>query len=442
MARKRRRRLPEGEFSVTIGELSHTGNGVAKVDNKAVFVAGGLPGEEVKIKYTKTNRNYDNAKAVEILKPSPDRVAPQCPHFMTCGGCVLQHLDHNKQIIHKEKILLNELKHNAKSTPKSIIPPVVGQPFGYRHKARLGVRVVPQKGGALVGFRELNSNFLAVMDSCEVLHPQVGRKINALQSLIDNLEIGNQIAQIEVSVGENACILVFRNLAQLPETDIETLDKFGLEHGFHIHTQSGGPDTVEPLLPAHKTELSYSLDDLEFRFSPNNFTQVNFAINRKMVSQAIDNLDLSPDDKVLDLFCGLGNFTLAISQHAKEALGVEAVQSLVDDAYRNARLNSIGNVEFKVFDLQGDDMSAPWLDEPWDKVLLDPPRSGAKEILPLIAKIKPKLIVYVSCNPATLARDTAILVHDYGYVLDKAGVLDMFPHTAHVESMAVFMVAE
>ena len=437
--RKKRNQIPQGEFEVDIIDLSHNGKGVAKLEEKAVFVAGALPQETVSIKFIKVKRSYSEAINISTIKHSKDRVTPKCQYFMLCGGCVLQHLEPKQQIVFKQKNLIEEFKKSGKIAISNKLEPLTDLIWGYRRKARLGVRVVDKKGGALVGFREIGSSFITVMDSCEVLHPKIGKKIKELRTLINTMIIGNKIAQIELAMGDNDCVLVFRNLEDLPESDVILLDEFGKQNDFFIYTQSGGPETVQPLNSQHQVQLNYKVHDISFDFNPNNFTQINSAMNIKMIDQALKYLNLRSTDRVLDLFCGLGNFTLPIAQKCQQVLGLEGSKSLVNDALNNARKNNINNAEFKVIDLQNENIEAKWLHEKWNKILLDPPRSGAKEIMPVIAKLVPEVIVYISCNPATLARDANILVNHNNYTCSHLGVMDMFPHTTHIESMAVFI---
>jgi 23S rRNA (uracil1939-C5)-methyltransferase len=305
----------------------------------------------------------------------------------------------------------------------------------------LGVKYVAKKGGALVGFREKQSGYLTVMDSCLVLHPAVGERIEDLRSLISSLDSCDKIAQIEVACDDTQCLLVFRNMEPLSDGDIDKLDNFGKEKDLKIYLQPKGPDTVVPLNELHQTVLSYRLDsfDLEYNFLPTDFTQVNSEINQRMIPIAIEMLELTKDDEVLDLFCGIGNFTLPIAQQAGVVVGVEGDEALVERARSNATTNELENAEFYTVDLQDEESGGVWLNSRYSKVLIDPPRSGALEIVQKMVKIKPQRIVYVSCNPATLARDADELVNNQGYTMVSAGVMDMFPHTAHVESIALFV---
>lgn len=440
MSRRKRKPLPATPVRVSIESLNHEGRGVGRVDGKTVFIAGALPGEEVEFTYSAMHRNFDEGVAVNIPVASPERVAPRCPHFNVCGGCAMQHLAPDAQIAYKQKVLLDDFRHIGKVQPAEIVPPLRGPHWGYRRKARLGVKYVSKKGKVLVGFRERSSPFLAELTRCEVLHPSVGERIEALGTLIGSLSVRNKIAQIEVAVDDTQTALALRNLAELSEDDKARVKAFAIEHNIHIYLQPGGADSLQALWP-QQIQLRYVLDsyDVSFGFKPGDFTQVNTNINRQMIDRAIEMLELTPQDRVLDLFCGLGNFTLPLARRCREVVGVEGEAKLVERARANAAENQLGNVQFHAADLAGDLEHSPWWKQGFDKVLLDPPRSGAQETLAHIAKMKVGRIVYVSCNPSTLARDAGILVNEYGYKLVQAGVMDMFPHTAHVESIALFV---
>jgi len=441
MGRRRRKPLPQEPIEATIESLSHDGKGIAhNEEGKVVFISGALPGEVVRYKMTGRRRSFDSGEVVEVITASADRVEPPCPHFNGCGGCSLQQMAPSAQIAFKQQSLIDNFERLGHVSPEQVLPPLTDQNHGYRRKARLGVRYVPKKGGALVGFREKSSGYLTVMDSCRVLVPEVGERIADLRALITDLEQCNKIAQIEVACDDAECILVFRNLEPLPEADLQKLDQFGEQHGLKIYLQPKGPDSVVPLNERHAMTLSYGLEafDLNYQFLPTDFTQVNAGINRKMVPMAVEMLDLNGEDEVLDLFCGLGNFTLPIARTAGVVVGVEGDEALVQRARDNADRNEITNAEFYAVDLQDEETGGVWLNDRYSKVLLDPPRSGALEIVQKMGQIKPERIVYVSCNPSTLARDADELVNNQGYRLVSAGVMDMFPHTAHVESIALF----
>ena len=442
MGRRRRKPLPQEPIEATIESLAHDGKGIAhNEEGKVVFISGALPGEQIRYKMTGRRRSFDSGEVVEVITPATDRVEPPCPHFNGCGGCSLQQMEPKAQIAFKQQSLLDNFERLGKVTPETVLPPLTDLDHGYRRKARLGVRYVPKKGGALVGFREKSSGYLTVMDSCRILVPAVGERIHDLRQLISSLEQCNKIAQIEVACDDDQCVLVFRNLEPLPAGDLDKLDQFGQQHDLRIYLQPKGPDSVAPLNEAHQTTLTYRLEqfDLQYRFLPTDFTQVNGGINQKMIPLAVSMLELTPEDEVLDLFCGLGNFTLPIAKQAKTVVGVEGDEALVQRARDNAKLNGIDTAEFYAVDLQDEETGGIWLNDRYNKVLLDPPRSGALEIVQKMGKINPDRIVYVSCNPATLARDADELVNNQGYRLVSTGVMDMFPHTAHVESIALFV---
>lgn len=440
MARRRRGpKLPSEPVRVMIDDLSHDGRGVAHIDGKTVFIEGALKGEEVDFIYVEKKRHYDVGVAQTIHQAAPERVEPRCAVFGICGGCAMQHMAAEAQILAKQQVLLENFSRIGKVQPRTILPPLTGPHWGYRRKARLGVRYVEKKGKVLIGFREKRKPYIAEMARCEVLHPSVGEKLELLAQMIGSLQARDRIAQIEVAVDDEHSALVLRNLSPLERADKEALIAFAQGEGFCLFLQPGGPDTVSPLWP-EAIQLSYTLPefDVHFDFSPTGFTQVNTDINRKMVPYAIEMLQLEPDERVLDLFCGLGNFTLPLARRAREVVGVEGSEELVRLARANAAANGIDNVSFHAADLAKEVELLPWWKEGFDKVLLDPARDGAMEAIPHIARLGVKRIVYVSCNPATLARDAGILVNEYGYRLEQAGVMDMFPHTAHVESIALF----
>ncbi len=442
---RRRKKLPQEPVSAKIESLSHEGRGIAHVEGKTVFVNGALPGEDALFQYKKQRPKYDEAHALEITNPAAERVDAKCEFFGLCGGCSLQHMQHDFQIEHKQSVLMEQLTHIGKVKPKSVIPPLTGPQWGYRRKARLGVKYVEKKERVLVGFREKYSPFIADMNSCEVLHPSVASLIEPLQCLITELSLIKQIPQIEVAVGDEVTALIFRHLADFTDEDKEKLTSFAEHHQVDIYLQSGGLDSVVPLEGSTPRQLSYELPefDLTMNFLPIDFTQVNIEINRAMVPRALELLEVNSEDRVLDLFCGIGNFTLPLARKAAIVLGIEGEHSLVERAKQNAELNNISNVEFRAIDLANEQLfdemlSEDFLKGEFNKLLLDPARNGAREV---IEKMNLKLvekIVYVSCNPATLARDAGILVNDKDFKLEQAGIMDMFPHTTHVESIAVF----
>jgi 23S rRNA (uracil1939-C5)-methyltransferase len=437
--RNRKQRLPAPVERISVESLAHDGRGVARVEGKTVFIEGALAGEQVGFVYLATHKNFDEALATDIHLASPDRVAPRCAHYGVCGGCSLQHLQADAQIRARQQVLLDNLQRIGHVAPETVLEPMTAPVWGYRSKARLGVKHVIKKGRVLVGFREKRAPYLADLSRCEVLHPSVGEHLAELCELIAQLEARARIAQIEVAVAEDVTALVFRHLDPLTGADRGQLQEFARRHGFHVYLQPAGPDSIHPLEPADSV-LAYLLPEqaLEIRFLPGDFTQVNRAINRQMVTRVLDMLALDRADTVLDLFCGLGNFTLPMARLAGQVVGVEGEAGLVARALDNARLNGLDNVSFQVANLFEDQRNAAWAGVAYNKVLLDPPRSGAAEILPVLGNIHPQRIVYVSCHPGTLARDAGLLVNEFGYRLRAAGVMDMFPHTAHVESIALF----
>ncbi|QIK38136.1 23S rRNA (uracil(1939)-C(5))-methyltransferase RlmD [Caldichromatium japonicum] len=430
--------LPE-PIETDIETLTPEGRGIARINGKTVFVDGALPGERVCLRYTRLQRRFDEAVAEVILTPSPQRVVPRCPHFGVCGGCTLQHLDPSAQIRFKQAGLAETLERIGKVSPERWLDPLTAGHWGYRRKARLGVRHVLKKGRVLIGFRERQGSLLADLRHCAVLHPLVGEHLVALAAAIADLTIRDQVPQIEMAMGDGPGVLVVRAMRSPSPEDIERLLRFAAETGLHIYLQEGGIETIRPL-PEQGVDLHYSLpgQGIEIGFQPADFTQVNLELNRKMVDQAIALLAPQPDDRVLDLFCGLGNFTLPLARYAREVIGVEGDPGLVERALLNARRNGLENVRFYTADLQADTIIPPWGEGSFDKALIDPPRSGAWAVLDWLPRLGVERLVYVSCYPATLARDAGHLVHGLGYRLCEAGVMDMFPHTSHVESIALF----
>lgn len=428
-------------FTVDIESMSHEGRGIANINRATTFVTGALIQEQATCRITKKHKNYNEAQAVEILKASPERVTPECAHFNMCGGCSLQHMNYDSQIQLKQKTLLDQLNHFGKVTPEEILPPLSGNPWGYRRKARLGVRYIKNKEKLLVGFREKLSNKLADIQSCPVLHPHVGKNIQNLAELIASLTAYDHVPQIEVAVGDKETALVIRHLIALSAEDVQKLMQFGEKHHFQIYLQPNAPGKLQKIWPQDNNDkLSYSLQshNLTMQFHPLDFIQVNGEMNQLMLDRAIELLDLQQNDSVLDLFCGLGNFTLPIARKTQHVTGVEGGHEMVIRAQENAAFNSIKNVEFHAANLAEPSDSVTWMKKKYDKILLDPPRTGAKEIIEFFPKLGAKRIVYVSCNPATLARDAGILVYNQGYKLKKVGVINMFPHTSHIEAVAVF----
>lgn len=424
-----------------VHSLSHDGRGIATVNSKTTFISGALPNETVTYKITRRRSNYHDADVVEVLTPSVERVTAPCKHFGVCGGCSLQHMSTDTQLALKQQTLLDQLKHFGQVQPEHILAPLNADSIGYRRKARLGVKYVIKKEKLLVGFREKSSNYLAELQSCAVLHPAIGQRFSELSELILSLELFMNIPQIEVAIGDTDVALVFRHLADMSQADTNKLKAFGEKYQFHIYLQPNPPAKVHQIWPETQPErIAYTLPDekLEFLFHPLDFTQINLEMNRLMVKQALRLLDLKSTDKVLDLFSGIGNFTLPIAKYAQHVTGVEGGMEMVARATANAQHNGITNVDFHAANLMEPVTSAPWMKAQYDKILIDPPRAGAKEMLPFINQFGAQTIVYVSCNPATLARDAGELVNKHGYRLTHAGIMNMFPHTSHIEAMAVF----
>lgn len=426
--------------AIDVYALSHDGRGIATIEDKKTFVSGALPNEKVTCRITQKKSSFYEAQLLNVIQATSERATPPCQHFGVCGGCSLQHMSTALQLTFKQNTLLEQLKHFGKVAPNEILPPLQAETLGYRRKARLGVKFVIKKNKLLVGFREKSSRYLADLEKCVVLHPSVGERFAELSTLIASLSCYSEIAQIEVAIGDIDVALVFRHLVNLTEDDREKLIAFGKQYQFQIYLQPNAPALIEKLWPEdNHPRLAYSLPafDLEFLFHPLDFTQVNLTMNRLMVNQAIQLLDIGTSDRVLDLFCGIGNFSLPIARRAKEVVGVEGSAEMVKRASENALHNGILNASFYVTNLE-EMARASFPQTSYDKILLDPPRVGAAGILPSLAKFYAKKIVYISCNPATLARDAGELVHKLGYTLTHAGIMNMFPHTAHIEAIAVF----
>lgn len=440
MSRGKRRRKPAERGIIDIVDLASNARGVGHVDGKAVFVADTLPGERALYRPTKRKKDYEEASLETLFSASDKRVTPRCAHFGVCGGCALQHAGENAQLEFKQGQLMAALERVGKVTPDTVLAPLVDARWGYRRRARLGVKYVPKKGGTLVGFRERGAPFIALLERCEVLVPSVGDHLTDLAALIDGLSIRERLPQIEVAAADNAVALVFRVLDTPTDADCESLRAFGARFGFSIYLQPGNEDTIAPL-DADAPALYYDLPahDARLYFQPNDFVQIHAGINARMVDQALDLLDVQEDHSVLELFSGLGNLSVPLARRAARVVTVEGDAGLVERARANAHSNGVDNIEAHVANLFEPPADASWMREPVDRVLIDPPRSGAAEMLGAIAATGAQRIVYCSCHPATLARDAGELVHRYGYRLTHAGVMDMFPHTAHVESMAVFV---
>ncbi|MDI9246113.1 23S rRNA (uracil(1939)-C(5))-methyltransferase RlmD [Marinobacter sp. CHS3-4] len=441
MSRRRRKQLPQEPVRCTIETLSHDGRGIARDNGKTQFVDGALPGETVMAKMIGSRSKFDELRTLEVLEAAEDRMTPPCDFADLCGGCSLQHMDGDAQIRFKEQTLKEHFAHFGGIEPEEWVSPMRSEPLGYRRKARLGVKHVPARDSVLVGFREKRNSFLTDIDRCVVLDPRIGERITPLRELLYGLDAYRRIPQVEVACGDDVAVMVFRNMDDLSDGDRQALIEFGQAHELHIYLQPKGPDTVHRIWPEGDgpERLKYQLEEfgLTLSFHPMDFTQVNAELNRNMVHRAIDWLDVQPGERVLDLFCGLGNFTLPLATRAGQVVGVEGDESMVVRGRENADLNQLSNVAFHGADLHADFTSQSWAGEGFDKILIDPPRSGAQEVCEYLTAFGAKRVVYVSCNPATLARDAGVMVRN-GYRLVRAGVMDMFPHTTHVESMALF----
>lgn len=429
-------------ITADIRALSHDGRGIANPHGKTIFVSGALAHEKVKCRITKKCSRYNEAEIVEVITPAAERTEPACQHFSICGGCSMQHMTISAQLALKQKTLLEQLAHFGRVTPEIVLPPLTGQQtLGYRRKARLGVYYIRQKKELRVGFREKSGQFLADLSHCPVLHASVGTKISALKELIINLSQYDRISQIDVAVGDTQTALVFRNLSTLPEEDLMQLIEFSKHHDLQIYLQPNAPAPIQKIWPQDQHDrLTYTLPEyqLTMDFHPLDFTQVNHEINQLMLKQTLELLDPQPTEHILDLFCGLGNFTLPIARFAKHVTGIEGNEEMVRRAQENAQKNQIQNTDFYAANLMAPVAQTAWMQKQYDKILLDPPRAGAKEMLDFFSGFSAKKIVYVSCNPATLARDAGELVHKHHYKLKRVGIINMFPHTAHIEAIAVF----
>jgi 23S rRNA (uracil1939-C5)-methyltransferase len=433
------RDLTSSIATADVVDLAHDGRGVARVEGKAVFIEGALPGERVRYRVHKRRKQMDEAGLVEVLIPSPDRVVPRCAHFGICGGCSLQHLSPAAQLAAKERQLLENLQRIGNVQPARILAPLRGPDWAYRRRARLGVKYVHKKGRVLAGFREREKPYIADIKRCEILLAPLALLPEELAALTETLEIKERIPQVEVAAGDAGTALVFRVLQAPGPEDLEKIAAFGAARGLQIFLQTGGLDTVRPLREDY-APLNYAVDggSVVIEFGPVDFIQVNREINVSMVDAAMSLLQPEPADAVLDLFCGLGNFTLPLARRARQVLGVEGDAQLLSKARANAARNGIGNAVFAMENLFEPQAFGAWSNEHYDLVLLDPPRAGAAELLTRMGHWRPRRVVYISCHPGSLARDAGTLVSEHGFTLTAAGVMDMFPHTTHVESIAVF----
>ena len=431
-----------GTGVASIESIDHEGVGVAHVDGKVTFIDGGVTGELVAFTRRRSRGNFDLGTVTEVLRESPLRVTPRCGYFGTCGGCAMQHVDAFAQVAAKQRVLEDNLARIGKVTPGMMLPPVVGPAWGYRNRARLSVHYVVKKGGVLVGFHERRSSFVADTMSCDVLPPAVSALVPALREMFTGLKLRDRLPQIELAVGEDVTIFVLRNLEPIPEEDAEKLRAFADAHGIQWWLQPKGPETAHPWYPLQAPALDYALPEFGLRiaFGPTEFTQVNAGVNRILVRRAVDMLDPRPGERVGDLFCGLGNFSLPLATRGATVIGMEGAPSLVRRAGDNARANGLAHLAtFLAHDLYKDPAGALERLGPVDKLLIDPPRDGAMDICKALPDSGgPHRIVYVSCSPSTLARDSGVLVNVKGYRLEAAGVVNMFPHTGHVESIALF----
>ncbi|MGQ0545709.1 MAG: 23S rRNA (uracil(1939)-C(5))-methyltransferase RlmD [Betaproteobacteria bacterium] len=428
--------VPRPLEALSVESLDAEGRGVARnAEGKVVFVEGALPGERVASEPVVKKRKFEVHKIKSIVQAAATRREPRCPHFGVCGGCVLQHADTALQIAEKERGLLENLARIGNVRPETVLAPVAAEPWGYRHRARLSVRRVEGRGGVLVGFRERRSTHVAETRECHVLTPEVSALIVPLRELIEKLSVRERLPQVEVAVGDNATALVFRHLSPLTDDDLSFLKAFAEDHGIHAWLQPKGPESAHPLHPG-QSELRYELPEFGVKlwFRPTDFTQVNHAVNRLLVAQALRLLEPRPGERIADLFCGLGNFSLPIASRGAQVVGFEDSRELVERARRNATANGLV-AQFEVMNLFEPNL-APF--GPFEKFLIDPPREGAIELARTLPAEWPRRIVYVSCDPATLSRDAGVLAHVQGFRLAAAGVVDMFPHTAHVESVALF----
>lgn len=437
------RRGPAVAETGRVESLNHEGEGVVR-GGKTAFVRGALPGETVTFIRRRRHRQYDEAELLEVTEAAPERVTPRCNHFGVCGGCALQHLDGDAQLAIKQRQLRENLERVGRVAPREWLPPLTGPQWQYRRRARLGARFVHARGRSMVGFREQFSSHIAELARCAVLSPPVGELLAPLGELLTQLAIRERVPQVEVAVADNVVVLVLRVLGAPTPEDEALLREFELAHGLRFVLQTGGPDSLRALHdPPLALEYALPEFDLRLQFEPGDFIQVNAALNRSLVGRVVELLELDAQANVLDLYCGLGNFTLPMARRAAHVTGVEGEPNLVGRARANAERNQVSNATFHSANLAGTDFSAaPWAHRGYSHVLLDPPRVGAREVLPLLKSVGARRVVYVSCHPGSLARDLGILVHELGFELLSAGVADMFPQTAHVESLAVLARSE
>lgn len=424
-----------------IESLDHEARGITRQEGKTIFVEGALPGEVVEYASFRKKARFEIAHLVRVITPSPLRVTPKCVHYGVCGGCAMQHMEAGAQVAAKQRVLEDSLWHIGRLKPEHVLPPIQGSPWAYRHRARLAVRKVASKEGMLLGFHELRSNYVANLQSCEILPPHVSDLLPALRALFSALSIADQLPQLDIAVGEHCTALLLRILKPLTASDQRRLCAFADQHQLVLYMQPKGPDSAYRLHPLPGPRLSYVLPefDLEMDFRPTDFTQVNHPVNRVMLRRAVRLLDPRPGERIADMFCGLGNFTLPIARSGADVVGIEGSAALVQRGKESAAVNGLSErVSFAVANLFECTEASITALGAFDKMLIDPPREGAFELVRALGENGPRRIVYVSCNPATLARDAQILVADKGYRFVAAGAINMFPHTAHVESITVF----
>lgn len=427
--------------TVIIESLDQEGRGVAHADGKVIFIEGALTGECVTYSSYRKKSSYELARVDQILKQSFMRVKPKCIHFDMCGGCSMQHLDSQAQVAVKQRILEDNLARIGKVKPERILPPIYGETWGYRQRARLSVRHVLKKGKTLVGFHEKSSRYVADMQHCEILPPKIATLLPLLAQMNETLSIRDHLPQIELAVGEHVDVLVLRIMQPLLPADEMIIKQFADTHQVQFWLQTKGPDTVVPFYPLDAPQLDYSLPEfgITMPYAPTDFTQVNSALNRLMMSRAMRLLSPQAGERIGDFFCGLGNFTLPIARSGATVVGIEGSATLVKRAAANAAYNGLtSNTSFSVMNLFEMTVESLAILGSFDKWLIDPPRDGAMALINSLGDNAPMRIVYVSCNPATLARDAEVLVHQKGYAIKSAGVMNMFPHTSHVESIALF----
>ena len=427
-----------------IESIDHEGVGVAHVDGKVTFIDGGVTGERVAFTRRRSRGNFDLGTVTQVLRESSQRVKPRCGYFGTCGGCAMQHIDASAQVAAKQRVLEDNLARIGKVKPEQMLPPVMGPAWGYRNRARLSVHHVAKKGGVLVGFHERRSSFVADTMGCDVLPPAISALIPELRAMFTSMQLRERIPQLELAVGEDVTVFVLRHLEPIPDGDQQKLRDFADRHPrIQWWLQPKGPDTAHPWHPLEMPKLDYALPEFGLRlaFGPTEFTQVNAGVNRVLVRRAVDLLDPREGERVGDLFCGLGNFSLPLATRGAHVVGMEGSPSLVARAEANAEANGLADrTTFLAHDLYTDAEGALARLGPVDKLLIDPPRDGAMEICKALPDAgAPSRIVYVSCSPSTLARDAGVLVNVKGYRLAAAGVVNMFPHTGHVESIALFL---